>query len=111
MADAKLPPVFVCTMTGLVIVVTGMHESEGLGGIAMTSSAFKEGISWFPYVLTASVILFAFSTMLSWSYYGQQACSFIFGCRRLISISDIFPNLFNFLYVYSSSHSLVAFGE
>ncbi|HFC30219.1 MAG TPA: sodium:alanine symporter, partial [Oceanospirillales bacterium] len=48
-------------------------------GIALTSSAFATGISWFPYVLTFAAVLFAFSTMISWSYYGMRAWTYLFG--------------------------------
>lgn len=61
--------VVVCTLTALVLIFTGMHEVEGLAGAQLTSDAFGSQISWFPYVLALAVFLFAFSTMISWSYY------------------------------------------
>ena len=48
-------------------------------GIELTSAAFASNVSWFPYVLTLAVVLFAFSTMLAWSYYGLRAFTFLFG--------------------------------
>jgi AGCS family alanine or glycine:cation symporter len=70
----------VCTMTGLVIVVTGAHAEPAAGtGIAMTSWAFGTVFPWFPYVLSFTAVLFAFSTMISWSYYGEQCWAFLFG--------------------------------
>lgn len=71
--------VVVCTLTALVLIFTGMHEVQGVGGVQLTSNAFSTVISWFPYVLTVVVLLFAFSTMISWSYYGMRAWSFLFG--------------------------------
>ena len=76
--------VVVCTMTALVIVITGQHivfsgDTSTEAGIALTSAAFESVISWFPYLLTLAVVLFAFSTMISWSYYGMQAGAFLFG--------------------------------
>jgi AGCS family alanine or glycine:cation symporter len=71
--------VVVCTLTALVLIFTGMHEVQGMGGVQLTSSAFATVISWFPYVLTMVVLLFAFSTMISWSYYGMRAWTFLFG--------------------------------
>jgi AGCS family alanine or glycine:cation symporter len=77
--------VVVCTMTALVIIISGVNgvgvgaSGDGLTGIALTSSAFETGISWFPYVLTFAAVLFAFSTMISWSYYGMRAWTFLFG--------------------------------
>lgn len=53
-----------------------------LKGIPVTSLAFEKGISWFPYVLSAAVLLFAFSTMISWSYYGEQGIIYLFGRKR-----------------------------
>lgn len=71
--------VIVCTLTALVLIFTGMHEVQGVGGVQLTSQAFSTVISWFPYVLTMVVLLFAFSTMISWSYYGMRAWTFLFG--------------------------------
>lgn len=76
--------VVVCTMTALVLIITGNVAAENSSldnaqAILLTSSAFGSVISWFPYVLTVAVVLFAFSTMISWSYYGYQAWSYLFG--------------------------------
>ena len=77
-----LDTVIICTLTALVVVVTGTYE-EGLagtsGGIVMTSNAFASVIGWFPYVLSVAVILFAISTLISWSYYGNQAWNYLLG--------------------------------
>ena len=77
-----LDTVIICTLTALVVVVTGTYE-EGLagtsGGIVMTSNAFASVIDWFPYVLSVAVILFAISTLISWSYYGNQAWNYLLG--------------------------------
>jgi len=71
--------VVICTLTALVLIFTGMHEVEGIGGVQLTSSAFATVIPWFPYVLSLVVFLFAFSTMISWSYYGMRAWTYLFG--------------------------------
>ncbi len=75
--------VVVCTMTALVLIITGQVatgvEISYEEGVLLTASALESGISWFPYVLSFAVILFAFSSMISWSYYGYQAWSFLFG--------------------------------
>jgi AGCS family alanine or glycine:cation symporter len=72
--------VIVCTMTALVIVISGAYKGENVAdGIALTSNAFATVIDWFPFMLSIAVILFAFSTMISWSYYGVKAWSYIFG--------------------------------
>ncbi len=76
--------VIVCTMTALVLIITGYVNPENASlndaqAILLTSDAFGSAISWFPYVLAIAVVLFAFSTMISWSYYGYQAWAYLFG--------------------------------
>ncbi len=76
--------VVVCTMTALVLIITGNVVAENASlndaqAILLTSGAFESVISWFPYVLTVAVVLFAFSTMISWSYYGFQGWAYLFG--------------------------------
>ncbi len=70
--------VVICTMTALVIIITG-STSSGETGVALTSLAFGSAISWFPLLLALAVVLFAFSTMLSWFYYGFKAWTYLFG--------------------------------
>ena len=76
--------VVVCTMTALVIVITGEYmnftgDKSTEAGIALTSAAFSGVIPWFKYLLTMAVVLFAFSTMISWSYYGVKAWTYLIG--------------------------------
>lgn len=71
--------VVICTMTSLVIVLTGTYETGNLGGVEITSAAFASVIDWFPYLLALAVLLFCFSTMVSWSYYGMKCWTFLFG--------------------------------
>ncbi|CAL2092270.1 alanine/glycine:cation symporter family protein [Tenacibaculum sp. 190524A05c] len=75
--------VIVCTMTALALIITGQITPGNTvsfeQGAILTSKALESSISWFPYVLTIAVILFAFSSMISWSYYGYQAWTFLFG--------------------------------
>ena len=76
--------VVVCTMTALVLIITGNVTAENASlndaqAILLTSGAFESAISWFPYVLTVAVVLFAFSSMISWSYYGFQGWVYLFG--------------------------------
>ena len=76
--------VVVCTMTALVLIITGNVAAENASlndaqAILLTSGAFESAISWFPYVLTVAVVLFAFSSMISWSYYGFQGWVYLFG--------------------------------
>ncbi|UZJ38048.1 alanine/glycine:cation symporter family protein [Prosthecochloris sp. SCSIO W1103] len=74
-----LDTVVICTMTALVIIISGLYTEQGMDGIALTSKAFEQVIFWFPYILNVAVLLFAFSTMIAWSYYGLKAWTYIFG--------------------------------
>ena len=97
--EPLIDTVVVCTMTALVITISGQLISDpatgnflldgshiatvdGNTGVALTSAAFGSAISWFPYVLAIAVVLFAFSTMISWSYYGLKSWTFLFGEGR-----------------------------
>ena len=73
--------VVVCTMTALVIIITGSYDptASSNAGIQLTSNAFATVFNWFPIVLSVAVILFALSTMISWSYYGLKAWTYLFG--------------------------------
>ncbi len=72
--------VVICSMTAFVIIFTGMHEnSNGLEGSQLTSAAFGSVFSWFPYLLAVAIFLFAFSTMISWSYYGLKGFDYLCG--------------------------------
>lgn len=72
--------VVICTMTALVIIFTGFYENtEGLEGCTLTSAAFGSVFSWFPYLLALAIFLFAFSTMIAWSYYGLKGFDYLFG--------------------------------
>jgi len=89
--------VIVCTMTALVIVITGAYEDPKYAhyvaannGAALTSDAMEEQISWFPWVLSVAVILFAYSTMISWSYYGERCWAYLFGDRASMGYRVIF---------------------
>jgi len=57
------------------------------GGIWLTSQSFSSVIKWFPFLLTIAVILFAFSTMISWSYYGEQGLIYIFGDNQAVIVA------------------------
>jgi AGCS family alanine or glycine:cation symporter len=72
--------IVICTMTALTITITGVWASEDASdGVALTSDAFESVLPWFPSVLAFAVVLFAFSTMISWSYYGMKATGYLFG--------------------------------
>ena len=83
MLEPFIDTVVICTITALVIIVTvyepGLTNAGGMSGVELTSSAFESVIPWFPYVLTVVVILFAYSTMVAWSYYGLAGWVYLFG--------------------------------
>ncbi len=85
--------VVICLMTALVILITGVStrsDLQGVTGAALTSEAFASVIGWFPYVLTLAVMLFAYSTMISWSYYGERCWEFLFGRRWTFVFKGLF---------------------
>ncbi|ORE96870.1 alanine/glycine:cation symporter family protein [Aurantimonas sp. 22II-16-19i] len=98
MLEPFIDTVIICTATALVITISGVLQQDpatglyvwdeaagqiatanNLSGVELTSAAFGTRIGWFPYVLAVAVVLFAFSTMISWSYYGVKAWCFLFG--------------------------------
>ncbi len=113
--------VVICTMTALVIIFYnsgGVFEYGGdgagnvvvdgvaLGGVNLTSMAFESVIPWFPYLLTLAVVLFAISTMVSWSYYGLQSWKFLFGRSKTSDMT--YKILFVVFTVIGASASLGA---
>ena len=74
--------IIVCSITALVITVTIYDPSdpfEGMGGVELTSAAFASVLPWFPLPLAVIVMLFAYSTMIAWSYYGLEGWIYLFG--------------------------------
>ena len=82
--------IVVCSMTALVILITGAWNNEtwiveqGRQGTPLTSKAFAQEIWFFPYILSIAVVLFAYSTMISWSYYGERCWERLFGPRSTV---------------------------
>ena len=73
--------IIVSTMTGIVVIVTGAYATD-LVGIEMTSAAFSGVISWYPVVFSVAAIMFAYSTSVTWVYYGERAAVYLFGNGR-----------------------------
>jgi len=98
--------IVVCTITALVIIITGTWDPsvDPSAGVQLTSKAFGSAFSWFPYVLTIAVLLFAFSTMISWSYYGLKSWTFLFGENKITDAT--YKILFLFFVVVGSSMQL-----
>ncbi len=116
--------VVICTMTALVIIMFNKdglmfpYGGDGKGavilnangasvsGVDLTSIAYNEVIPHFSYVLTVAIVLFAFSTMISWSYYGLQAWKYLFGRGKVADLS--YKILFLLFVVIGASVSLTA---
>ena len=95
--------VVICTMTALVITISGQLGS-GLTGVELTSAAFATAFPWFPVVLAVAVILFAFSTMISWSYYGLKSWTYLVGENKTMEV--VFKLFFCTCVVIGSSMTL-----
>jgi len=123
--------VVVCTMTALVIVITGAYNPEVAGtftgetteamrqaivakeGAMLTNYAFQAVpflAGWFPWLLMTAVMLFAFSTMISWSYYGERCWTTLFGDGASLSYKIIFL-IFVFLGSVISATNVLEFGD
>ena len=115
--------IVVCTMTALVIVISGAYQAEVDGqatafapyladnnGAGLTSQAFRQSISWFPYVLSVAVVLFAFSTMISWSYYGERCWVWLFGDSSSLVYKFLFL-VFTFLGSIVTATNILDFGD
>ncbi len=121
--EPLIDTVVICTMTALVIVIsqqlvvdplTGdymLNEAgnaistvDGNTGVTLTSAAFGASIGWFPYVLAVAVVLFAFSTIISWSYYGLKAWTYLFGEGKITELT--FKIMFCIFIVIGAAASL-----
>ena len=110
-------------MTALVIVISGVLAQDpatglyiwsaelgrittagDVGGVALTSAAYATAFSWFPVLLMVAVVLFAFSTMISWSYYGLKAWTYLFGEGAVKEL--IFKIIFCLFIVIGAAASL-----
>ena len=105
--------VIICTMTALVLIITNIDggfieygSDSGIGGIELTATAFNTTIPYFDWVLMIAAVLFAISTMLSWSYYGLQAWKYLFGKGK--AADTTYKVIFLFFVVVGSSISLGA---
>ena len=109
--------VVICTMTALVIVFSGAYENPAYApliansqGAALTSRAFGENLAIFPYILSFAVFLFAYSTMISWSYYGERCAVWLFGARASMPYKVLFL-IFVFLGSVLTATNVLAFGD
>lgn len=97
--------VVICTMTALVITISGMNTGA-LSGVELTAAAFTETSFIFEYLLALAVVLFAFSTMISWSYYGLKGWTYLFGQSKTNEI--VYKTIFCLFVIVGASISFGA---
>lgn len=108
--------IVVCSATAMAMLMCGAWNNsewivdQGLQGAALTSRAFKSEISWFPYVLVVAVVLFAYSTIISWAYYGERCWETLFG-RRLTPLYKILCVMAVFVGAVSNLGSVLDFSD
>ncbi len=106
MTQTFIDTIIVCTMTGLVIVLTGAWEMVketqvvdgvekiiGYSGAELTTKAFSLGMPGGDLVVTIGIMLFAYSTILGWSYYGEKAMEYLFGTKLMVPYRLVFVAL------------------
>jgi len=90
----------VCTMTGLAILSTGVIESTSLTGAQLTREAFRQGFSFAPeigsFIVNCAVLLFAYTTMVAWSYYGDRSIEYLAGPKAIKPYRWVYV-FFNFM--------------
>ena len=91
MTQTFIDTLVVCTMTGLVILLSGVWTS-GATGAPLTALAFETGLpgSWGKFIVPFGLVLFAYSTILGWSYYGERSVEFLLGPRSIMPYRVIF---------------------
>ena len=110
--------IVICSITALVIVTTGVYAADGefanlvasRQGAALTSAAFGTVVSWFPVILSFSIVLFAFSTMISWSYYGERSWTYLFGEKYTLVYKLMFIS-FTVIASVTSASALLDFSD
>jgi len=110
MLEPFIDTVVICTITALVILLTvydpAMLNDGKMSGVELSSSAFASVVPWFPYVLAVVIMLFAYSTLISWSYYGLEAFIYIFGSARWAKTS--FNSIFCLFVIVGCTTQLTA---
>jgi AGCS family alanine or glycine:cation symporter len=90
MLEPFIDTVVICSFTALVVVTTLYYDPmiyQGLDGVAMTSAAFERNVSWSPYLIAIAALLFAFSTMIAWAYYGLKGWTYLLGEAKLTEMA------------------------
>ena len=89
MTQTFIDTLIVCTMTGLVLILTGAW-SNGTTGAELTTIAFSAGMTGGAHIVTIGLILFAYSTILGWCYYGEKSMEYLFGVKAILPFRLVF---------------------
>lgn len=121
LVEPFIDTVVICTMTAMVIIFTGVYETgSGLEGAQLTSAAFATVFPWFPHLLVISILCFAFSTMISWSYYGLNGFRYLFErpARKIGLSVRVLPPIYYTIFLTftvigasSSLNNVIAFSD
>lgn len=112
MWEPLIDSVIICTLTSLAIITTGLYDTTTEDGIGLTSEAFATVAGWFPVLLTIAVLLFAFSTILAYGYYGQKALGYLTGdSKRAEKAYQVFWILAVVVGASMSLDSVIAFSD
>lgn len=84
MMGTFIDTIIVCTMTGLAIICTGVWATSGLDGAPLSTLAFQSALPGGGYILASALIVFAFTTILGWSYYAERCWEYLFGSKIII---------------------------
>lgn len=104
--------IVICFLTGMTVLITNAYR-EAEGGSAVTLYAFQQVDAfsgWFPYILALCIILFAFSTMISWCYYGERAWGYLFGLKTVLIFRIVFV-IFVFIGSVASLGAVIDFSD
>ncbi len=89
MTQTFIDTIIVCTMTGLVLILSGLWSS-GETGAALTTMAFAAEMPGGAHIVTIGIILFAYSTILGWCYYGEKSIEYLFGVKAVMPYRIVF---------------------
>ncbi len=89
MTQTFIDTIIVCTMTGLVLIISGLW-SNGATGAELTTIAFAASMTGGAHIVTIGIILFAYSTILGWCYYGEKSIEYLFGVKAVLPYRIVF---------------------
>lgn len=90
--EVFISSMIICTMTALVIITSGVYKIEKFEGAALTAASFSKSLFLGKYIVSLALVLFAFTTAVSWCYYGQRCVKYLTGSTKL-------SNIFKYIYI------------